>query len=121
MGDNCKKDLKVKAKTPMTEFLRTIKTTLAELTRESDTEGLRYKFMHMRDVLERWKIVGRKFSSTNKSQHSKICDLTPALFILVNRKLQIKPRKFEEYVDENGEKKERCTEVQLVLKWGGSE
>ena len=30
---NCKKDLKVKAKAPMVEFLRTVKTTLAELER----------------------------------------------------------------------------------------
>ena len=46
-------------------------------------------------LLERWKIVG------------------------LNRKAQVKPRKFEEYEDENGEKKARCTEVQLVMKWGG--
>ena len=30
---DCKKDLKVKAKAPMVEFLRTVKTTLAELDR----------------------------------------------------------------------------------------
>lgn len=40
--------------------------------------------------------------------------------ILVNRKLQIKPRKFEFFADETGEAKQRCTEVQLILKWGGS-
>ncbi len=50
----------------------------------------------MRDIWERWKIVG------------------------LNSKLQIKPRKFEEYTDENGETKERCTDVQLILKWGGN-
>jgi hypothetical protein len=87
---DCKKDLKVKAKAPLTEFLRVVKTTLSELDR--DSEGLRHQLMHMRDVLERWKIVG------------------------LNRKLQIKPRKFEEY-EENGEMKQRCTEVQLILKW----
>jgi len=38
----------------------------------------------------------------------------------LNRKAQIKPRKFEEYEDVRGEKKVRCTEVQLVLKWGGN-
>jgi inositol hexakisphosphate/diphosphoinositol-pentakisphosphate kinase len=47
----------------------------------------------MRDVLERWKITG------------------------LNRKLQIKPRKFAED-PETGEQK--CTEVQLILKWGGN-
>jgi len=48
------------------------------------------------DILERWKIVG------------------------LNRKAQIKPLKFEEYEDAKGDKKVRCTEVQLVLKWGGN-
>jgi hypothetical protein len=38
----------------------------------------------------------------------------------LNRKIQIKPRQFEEYRDDNGEIKVRCTEVQLVLKWGGN-
>lgn len=42
------------------------------------------------------------------------------MFPTVNRKLQIKPRKFETYIDENGEEKQRCTSVQLILKWGGS-
>lgn len=92
---NCRKDLKVKAKTPLTEFLQTVKTTLTELS-GSDNESLRYQLMHMRDILERWKIVG------------------------LNRKLQIKPRKFEDFEDENGELKERCAEVQLILKWGGN-
>ena len=59
--EDCKKDLKVKAKIPMTEFLRTVRTTLVELDKESQDEGLRYQLMHMRDILERWKIVGRKF------------------------------------------------------------
>jgi inositol hexakisphosphate/diphosphoinositol-pentakisphosphate kinase len=93
---DCKKDLKVKAKGPLTEFLQTVKTTLRELERTPATENLRYELLHMRDVLERWKIAG------------------------LNRKLQIKPRKFEVYVDENGENKERCAEVQLILKWGGN-
>jgi len=93
---DCHKDLKVKAKAPMTEFLRTVKTTLNELERGSDTDNLRYQLSHMRDILERWKIVG------------------------LNRKLQIKPRKFEDYTDEKGEAKQRCTEVQLILKWGGN-
>jgi inositol-hexakisphosphate/diphosphoinositol-pentakisphosphate 1-kinase len=93
---DCKNDLKVKAKAPMTEFLQTVKTTLSELERSPANESLRYELLHMRDILERWKIVG------------------------LNRKLQIKPRKFEEYVDDNGETRERCTSVQLILKWGGN-
>lgn len=47
------------------------------------------------DVLERWKIVG------------------------LNRKVQIAPRAHEEYTDTDGVKTVRCTEVRLVLKWGG--
>ena len=38
----------------------------------------------------------------------------------LNRKAQIKPRKFEEYENIKGEWKVRCTEVQLILKWGGN-
>jgi inositol-hexakisphosphate/diphosphoinositol-pentakisphosphate 1-kinase len=38
----------------------------------------------------------------------------------LNRKIQIKPKEFEEFVDESGETQTRCTEVQLVLKWGGN-
>jgi hypothetical protein len=93
-SEDCHKDLKVKAKGPMTEFLQTVRTTLADL--KGPYDGLRYQLMHMRDILERWKIAG------------------------LNRKLQIKPRSFEEYTDENGETKERCTELQLILKWGGN-
>ena len=80
----------------MTEFLSTVKVALVAIQkdRSSDTEAVRYHLMHMRDILERWKIVG------------------------LNRKLQIKPRKFEDYVDQTtGEIRTRCTEVQLILKW----
>jgi inositol hexakisphosphate/diphosphoinositol-pentakisphosphate kinase len=34
--------------------------------------------------------------------------------------VQIKPRKFEEYEDDNGIIRQRCKEVQLILKWGGN-
>ncbi|GKY97682.1 hypothetical protein MPSEU_000726400 [Mayamaea pseudoterrestris] len=97
VGD-CQKDVKVKAKTPLTEFLRVVRTTLDELKQRSSDQDLtlRHQLTHMRDILERWKIVG------------------------LNRKLQIKPKKFEEYEDENGQTKKRCTKVQLILKWGGN-
>ena len=101
-SDDCTKDLKVKAKTPMTEFLETVKTTLQELPSSTSEEQLehrniRMQLLHMRDILERWKIHG------------------------LNRKLQIKPRSWEDYEDPvTGEKKCRCTEVQLILKWGGN-
>jgi hypothetical protein len=53
---DCKKDLKVKAKAPLTKFLGIVKDTLAEWRREPSTESLRYQLMHMRDILERWKV-----------------------------------------------------------------
>jgi hypothetical protein len=74
---NCRKDLKVKAKTPMLEFLATVKKMIAEKEVEATTvqddmkvnsKDITYKLKHMRDILERWKIAG------------------------LNRKLQIKPR-----------------------------
>ena len=54
----------MKAKTPMTDFLSTVKTTLEELDRKKNSEHMRYKLTHMRDILERWKIVGREYSVT---------------------------------------------------------
>jgi hypothetical protein len=53
---DCKKDLKVKAKAPLTKFLAIVKETLAAWHREPSTEGLRYQLIHMRDILERWKV-----------------------------------------------------------------
>jgi inositol hexakisphosphate/diphosphoinositol-pentakisphosphate kinase len=150
--DHCEhpiKDLKVKAKAPMTEFLETVKAILNEMEKKSDkgdqecdakkgdtekkAEGnvkkdnadkklqgdeennntekkekgeeggekkkkpknkkLLMQLKHMRDVLERWKITG------------------------LNRKLQIKPKSWVEDA-ETGTK--ACTEVQLILKWGGN-
>jgi inositol-hexakisphosphate/diphosphoinositol-pentakisphosphate 1-kinase len=94
---DCRKELKVKSKAPLTEFLEIVKLTLSEFSREvASSDSVQYQLLHVRDILERWKIVG------------------------LNRKIQLKPRKFQEYHDENGKSKERCTEVQLVLKWGGN-
>jgi inositol hexakisphosphate/diphosphoinositol-pentakisphosphate kinase len=89
------KDLKVKAKGPMTEFLVTVRAILANIdigVVSTDKKTI-YKLRHMRDILERWKITG------------------------LNRKLQIKPCKWKED-EETG--LEQCTEVQLILKWGGN-
>jgi len=99
------KDLKVKDKAPLTEFLVMVKTILAEKDQaklEAEQAGVQIKqntkvinqLKHMRDILERWKITG------------------------LNRKLQIKPREWEENQDSSVKKK--CTEVQLILKWGGN-
>lgn len=106
---NCKKDLKVKARKPMVDFLKTVKVMIKEKEQQArvnrllkDKEEIHkeremlYQLRHMRDVLERWKIVG------------------------LNRKLQIKPRKWDETVDEHGETVIKCTELLLILKWGGN-
>lgn len=54
---DCHKDLKVKAKAPMTEFLRTVKSTLDEV-KGTKNDTVRHHLLHIRDILERWKIVG---------------------------------------------------------------
>ena len=94
--ENCHEDLKVKGKAPLTEFLLTVKSTLQDLEKTKENHNIRHQLMHMRDILERWKIVG------------------------LNRKLQIKPKSFETYIDEDGIEKERCVKIQLILKWGGN-
>ena len=101
--DNCRKDLKVKAKTPLLQFLKAVKTMIAEKEAENKESGdkrankeVLTKLRLMRDILEKWKIGG------------------------INRKLQIKPKEWEEYVDDEGETRVRATEVQLILKWGGN-
>ena len=48
----------------MTEFLETVKLMIAEKEEEARQDEMKrnkdllYKLRHMRDVLERWKIVG---------------------------------------------------------------
>jgi inositol hexakisphosphate/diphosphoinositol-pentakisphosphate kinase len=99
---NCKKDLKIKAKKPMTEFLETVKAMIAAKENEAkvgefsqEGKDTLIHLLHMRDVLVKWKFSG------------------------LNRKLQLKPRKWDEFVDEKGTEILRCVEVQLILKWGG--
>ncbi|CAB9509992.1 hexakisphosphate and diphosphoinositol-pentakisphosphate kinase [Seminavis robusta] len=96
--NDCRKELKVKAKAPMTEFLETIRKTMDDLAdRPGDKDKvLQNQLRHIRVILERWRIAG------------------------MNRKLQLKPKKFKEYVDDDGNKKTRCTSVQLVFKYGGN-
>jgi inositol hexakisphosphate/diphosphoinositol-pentakisphosphate kinase len=58
---NCTKDIKIKAKAPLTEFVKTVKTILDDYTKQAaDGKKLNKKICiqlrHMRDVLERWKI-----------------------------------------------------------------
>jgi inositol-hexakisphosphate/diphosphoinositol-pentakisphosphate 1-kinase len=73
-----------------------VKLTLSEMSTEvAASDSVQYQLLHVRDILERWKIVG------------------------LNRKIQLKPRKFGQTQSIDGTIKECCTEVQLVLKWGG--
>jgi inositol hexakisphosphate/diphosphoinositol-pentakisphosphate kinase len=120
---DCKKDLKVKAKAPLTQFLVVVKQTFEEMQHDAGNENIRLQLLHIRDILERWKV-------SSKRSHG----YGPVIFFLrtncrsffldkivgLNRKLQIKPKKFEEYVDDKGDKKERATAVQLILKFGGN-
>jgi len=104
-SSNCRKELKVKDKAPMIEFLETVKLMISEKKacneKKPKHKETLYKITHMRDVLERWKIVG------------------------LNRKLQVKPKEWEEEEIANDNKDNattilRCTKVQLILKWGGN-
>jgi Histidine phosphatase superfamily (branch 2) len=49
-----------------------------------------------------------------------LLDLTKECNAVPCRKLQLKPKKWEEYLDDDGKKKLRCTQVQLVFKYGGN-
>ncbi len=103
-SENFRKELKVKDKKPMTEFLETVRQMIAQKQQEKNHEKnsckkkeiIYQKLLHMRDVLERWKIGG------------------------LNRKLQMKPTKWDEFLNGDGMKVLRCTELQLILKWGGN-
>jgi hypothetical protein len=63
-----------------------------------------------------WMIIGHRLTALLSCHFF-------TLFVQIvglNRKIQIKPKEFEEYRNDDGEMKLRCTEVQLVLKWGGN-
>ena len=91
-----KKDLKVKAKKEMSEFLETVKEVIKDLESEGSKKNREslYRARHMRDILLRWKFSG------------------------LNRKLQMKPKKWVEEDGEDGSV-EKCSEMQLIVKWGG--
>ena len=92
-----KKDLKVKAKKEMVEFLETVKADIHDMEAEDTRKNKDrlYKARHIRDILMRWKISG------------------------LNRKLQMKPRDWAETTTDDGDAVTRCTRLQLIVKWGG--
>jgi inositol hexakisphosphate/diphosphoinositol-pentakisphosphate kinase len=71
-----KKDLKVKSKAGLVKFLEITKEIITE--DKSISPDLRRKLCQLRDVLERWEISG------------------------INRKLQMKPQKWDEELEEDG-------------------
>ena len=99
-ASNCMKDLKIKDRNPLREFLEVCKNLISDKEATSDDsldeKELLLKLQHMRDILEKWTIGG------------------------LNRKLQLKPQSWDESVDEDGNTVERCTKLLLILKWGGN-
>jgi len=93
---NSIKDLKIKKKSPMKDFLAAVREIISKYEEmenlDKKGEKIKMKFMHMRDVLERWKFSG------------------------LNRKLQLKPKKI---VTDETTGETTVQEIQLILKWGG--
>lgn len=138
---DCKKDLKVKAKAPMIEFLRTVKTTLSELERipgmlslmlfyplclgASDIHFLsRERESTLRAVAHaRYVTCFNKFDAAFGNNFCLVLSFSPIDVLErwkiagLNRKLQIKPKEWQTFTSANGETKESCTLVQLILKW----
>jgi hypothetical protein len=106
-----KKDLKLKSKSGLLEFLKVTNEVISE--RNSLPFDVKRRLIQIKDVLERWEISG------------------------INRKLQMKPQKWDEMIPEGneesllvvdgegGSKKENvggtglATEILMILKWGG--
>eukprot|EP00985_Skeletonema_marinoi_P012906 scaffold6316_cov113-Skeletonema_marinoi.AAC.7 len=93
---NVKKDLKVKAKKNMVEFLSMVKALIGDLEAEGPKKNfeLLARARHIRDILERWQFSG------------------------LNRKLQMKPQAWDDVETPNG-LKPNCSKLQLIVKWGG--
>lgn len=100
-ASNCKSNIKVKSRASLVNFLELTSEILAagpEISNTDETEVYR-KLHHIKDVLERWEISG------------------------INRKLQMKPLKWEdvEVTDADGLPctTTKAVELLLILKWGG--
>ena len=91
-----KKELKVKGKSGLLKFLAVTKDIIVERETAHDKGELTRKLRQIRDVLERWEITG------------------------INRKVQLKPTKVEDVLNEQGEVTGHvATELLIILKWGG--
>ena len=80
----------------MQDFLAAVREIIAQYEEKENMdkkdEKMKWKFMHMRDVLVRWKFSG------------------------LNRKLQLKPKKI---ITDEATGETTVQQVQLILKWGG--
>ena len=87
------KALKIKEKNEMLSFLELVNASITKLELQGGTNpGVMQRALQIRSILERSKITG------------------------LNRKIQMKPRKWEETPD--GAKK-KVSALQLIVKWGG--
>ncbi|KAL7547295.1 hypothetical protein ACHAWF_010620 [Thalassiosira exigua] len=95
--EKVKKDLKVKAKKDMVQFLETVKAVIWDMKVDGveKNRAKLYKARHIRDILTRWKFSG------------------------LNRKLQMKSQKWAEEETADGDIATVCSELQLIVKWGG--
>lgn len=100
-SESCRKDLKVKSKAALVEFLDITKEVVADPTLAAVNRSLLRKLKQIKDVLERWEISG------------------------INRKLQMKPESWEESTKSaptgavNSLEEAKVLQVLLILKWGG--
>jgi inositol-hexakisphosphate/diphosphoinositol-pentakisphosphate 1-kinase len=98
---SAKKNLKLKSRAHLLEFLDVTKNILAEGKSKwyGNDASMFVKLQRVRDVLEQHEITG------------------------VNRKMQMKPERWAEVVDvgPNGEVRKtlRASHIQVILKWGG--
>jgi len=88
-----KKNLKVNSKKKMVSFLDTVKSVISVLGANVGPDDMN-NAKQIWDILQRWKISG------------------------LNRKIQMKPREWTEEVTPGGNMT-RCSELQLIVKWGG--
>lgn len=88
-----KKNLKVNSKKEMVSFLDTVNSVISDLGANVGPDDMN-NAKRFRDILLRWKISG------------------------LNRKIQMKPREWTEEITPGGNKT-RCSELQLIVKWGG--
>eukprot|EP01041_Mallomonas_annulata_P000219 gene219-400_t len=92
---NPKKELRVKAKSALIHFLETTRQVVSDIEPTAKGSNLYRRLRQITEVLGRYEISG------------------------INRKLQMKPQKWDEFINENGETVCTVKELLIILKWGG--